>query len=177
MLNRTSSHTCGRWNLPMFLFRDGLLTLINNASFIALLRVLVLPPHYTKIINGDIMTSGVSMVKYWGGCLLMFFEPLSKHPWGFSNVFLITAHPITFISIDDPTLLHDWVFIFRGHQEVLDSAASFKADLHSTSAAYFLQALAQSSVIRYHHVWFLVAVIMASLCGISFCWLSLWTWF
>ena len=43
-------------------------------------EVLVLPPHYTKIINDDIMTSGVSMVKYWGGCLLMFFEPLSKHP-------------------------------------------------------------------------------------------------
>ena len=25
---------CGRWNLPIFLFRDGLLTLINSASFI-----------------------------------------------------------------------------------------------------------------------------------------------
>ena len=38
VLHRTSSHMCARWNLPMFLFRDGLLTLINNASFIALLR-------------------------------------------------------------------------------------------------------------------------------------------
>ena len=36
--NRTSSHMCGRWNLPTFLFRDGLLTLMNSASFIALLR-------------------------------------------------------------------------------------------------------------------------------------------
>ena len=38
VLNRASSHICGRWNLPMFLLRDGLLTLINNASFTALLR-------------------------------------------------------------------------------------------------------------------------------------------
>ena len=38
VLNRTSSHICGRWNLPIFLLRDGLLTLINNASLIALLR-------------------------------------------------------------------------------------------------------------------------------------------
>ena len=38
VLNRTSSHMHGRWNLPMFLFRDGSLTLINNASFIVLLR-------------------------------------------------------------------------------------------------------------------------------------------
>ena len=38
VLRRTSSHMCGRWYLPMFLFRDGLLTLINNASFIKLLR-------------------------------------------------------------------------------------------------------------------------------------------
>ena len=38
VVNRTSPHICGRWNLPMFLLRDGLLTLINNASFIALMR-------------------------------------------------------------------------------------------------------------------------------------------
>ena len=28
MFNRTSSHMCGRWNLPTFLFRDGLLALM-----------------------------------------------------------------------------------------------------------------------------------------------------
>ena len=38
VLNGTSSHMCGRWNLPTFLFRDGLLTLINKASLIALFR-------------------------------------------------------------------------------------------------------------------------------------------
>ena len=38
VLNRTSSHMWGRWYLPMFLLRDGLLTLIYNASLIVLLR-------------------------------------------------------------------------------------------------------------------------------------------
>ena len=28
MFNRTSSHVCGGWNLPTFLFRDGLLALM-----------------------------------------------------------------------------------------------------------------------------------------------------
>ena len=33
MLKRTSSHICGRWYLPTFPFRDGLLTLMWRASF------------------------------------------------------------------------------------------------------------------------------------------------
>ena len=33
MLNKTSSHMWGRWYLPMFLFRDGLLTLMYIDSF------------------------------------------------------------------------------------------------------------------------------------------------
>ena len=38
VLSIASSLMCGRWYLPMFLLRDGLLTLMNNASFIHLLR-------------------------------------------------------------------------------------------------------------------------------------------
>ena len=37
-VNRTSSHMWGRWYLPMFLFRDGWLTLIYMASFMVLMR-------------------------------------------------------------------------------------------------------------------------------------------
>ena len=38
MLSRTSSQICGRWYLPIFLFRDGLLTLMYKASLIVLMR-------------------------------------------------------------------------------------------------------------------------------------------
>ena len=44
MLSRTSSHMCGTWYLPTFLLRDGLLTLMYRASFIALLRGAVTYP-------------------------------------------------------------------------------------------------------------------------------------
>ena len=38
MLNRTSCQMCGRWYLPIFLFRDGSLTLIYGASLMVLIR-------------------------------------------------------------------------------------------------------------------------------------------
>ena len=38
VFNRTSSQICGRWYLPMFLFRDGLLTLIYRASLMVVMR-------------------------------------------------------------------------------------------------------------------------------------------
>ena len=41
-------------------------------------EVLVLSPHNIKILNSDIVTSDVVMVKYLGGGLQVFLEPLSK---------------------------------------------------------------------------------------------------
>ena len=38
MLSRSSSQICSRWYLPMFLFRDGSLTLIYRASLMVLIR-------------------------------------------------------------------------------------------------------------------------------------------
>ena len=35
-LTNTSSHICGNWYLPIFLFRDGTLTLISMASLMVL---------------------------------------------------------------------------------------------------------------------------------------------
>ena len=37
VFHRTSSQMCGRWYLPMFLFRYGLLTLIYRASLMVLM--------------------------------------------------------------------------------------------------------------------------------------------
>ena len=79
MLNRTLSHICGRWYLSTFLFRDGLLTLKLRASFIALLRLWSSLPTMLKFSIHSV-TSGVKMVKYGGGGLLVFLEPLCKGP-------------------------------------------------------------------------------------------------
>ena len=51
-----------------------------KSFFYGSLEVLVLPPHNVEIINTYTVTSGVKMVKYGRGGLLVFLEPLSKGP-------------------------------------------------------------------------------------------------
>ena len=94
-LCRTPSHMWGRWYLPMFLFRDGSLTLMNRASYCSG-EVLVLPSNYGEIIDDNFMTWDVTMVMNRRGGLLVFFEPLCKGSCRLSNVFFFT----TFVSVD-----------------------------------------------------------------------------
>ena len=133
MLNRTSSQMCGRWYLPIFLFRDGSLTLIYRASLMVLIRF------WSKIFKNDFVTSGVIVVKYGGWGLLMFFEPFSKCSGGFPYILFITFHPVTFVSIDDSTLLHHRIFVLGSHQEAFDGIASFEVNLHSILSTYSFQ--------------------------------------
>ena len=76
------------------------------------------------------MTRDVIVVIDGGWGLLMFFEPLSKSSGGLSNIFLITLHSITFVSIDDPTLFQHWILVLGGHQEVLDGDTSSEVELY-----------------------------------------------
>ena len=75
--------------------------------------------------NGHILGKG----------LLMFLVPLSKCFWWFTNIFLITLHPVTFVSLDDSTFLKDGIFVLWSHQEILDDNASFEVDLYPMFAA------------------------------------------
>ena len=49
-----------------------------NSLFYCPLEVLFLPSHNVEICNTYAVTSGVKMVKYGGGGLLVFLEPLIK---------------------------------------------------------------------------------------------------
>ena len=157
MLSRTSSHMCGRWYLPVFLSRDGLLTLMNNASFINVLRFWSSLPTMLKFSN-VILWSVVLKWSYIGEGAFRCSLNLSKCSWWLSNVFLITIHLVTFVSIYDSTFLLDGILIFWSHQEVLDGIASFKVNLHSMFTACFLYAFNDSFIIRNHHVCFLDVV-------------------
>ena len=90
----------------------------------------------------------------WGGGLLMFSKPFTKGSWGLSYIFLITVHPPTFVTVDDPTFLHHRIFILWGHQEVFDGGTSSKVYLYTIVAALFLDRFTQPPVIRYSYVWF-----------------------
>ena len=80
------------------------------------------------------------------------------------NVFLITIYPVTLVSIDDSTLLLDWIFVFGRHQEVPDGGASFKVHLYPKLAANVLDALTKSTVVGNHYVGLLLVVHTSFLC-------------
>ena len=67
-------------------------------------QVLVLPSHYTEVINGGTMTSDVKMVICWGWGIQVLPEPLSKCSWWLPYILIITLHPIAFVSVDYATL-------------------------------------------------------------------------
>ena len=91
--------------------------------------VQVLPPNNIEIVDGNIVTSDVAGVIYGRGGFRCSLN-LSPNVLEDSNIFLITIHPVTLISVDDSTLLLDWVLVFGSHQEVLDGGASFTIHLY-----------------------------------------------
>ena len=66
--------------------------------------------HYAKIFQTDFVTCGIVVVKYEGWGLLMFIACLSKCSGGFLYILFITLHPVTFVSVDDSTLLQHRTF-------------------------------------------------------------------
>ena len=155
VLDRTSSCMCGRWYLPLLLSRDELLTLMNNASFINLLRFWSFLPNMLKF---SMVSSGVKMVIYRGGCLEVFFEPLSKCSWGLFTEFLIAFHPVTLVSIDDSTFFLMLSWTSGAIRRFLMDIASFKVNLHLMFPACVLKTFTDSFIVGNHRVWFLDVV-------------------
>ena len=87
------------------------------------------------------------------GGLLMFLEHLSKCSGGFPYIFFITLHPMTFISVDDSTLLQYRIFVF-------DAITPFKVNLHSMFVACSLDAFTKPFVVWQHYVWILVTLLI-----------------
>ena len=100
--------------------------------------VQVLPPNNFEIDDGNTVTTDVTVVIYGRGGFQMFIEPFSKSSWGLSNIFLITIHPVTMISVDDSTLFLDWISVFVSHQDVLDNDASLAIHLYPKLSANVL---------------------------------------
>ena len=104
LLLRASSHMWGRWYLPMFLFRDGPLTLMYMDSLISLERFCSSLPTMLKF--SSVVVWPEMLLWSWMGkgafrCSLNLFQKCS---WCFTNVLLITFQPITFKSVNNPTL-------------------------------------------------------------------------
>ena len=94
-------------------------------------EVLVFPSNYIEIVNSDLVTTDVTMVKYWGGAFWCSLNLSAKVLEDSTNVFLITVNPATLKPVDDPTLSEDWIFIPGGHQEAFDGFTSFEIHLYA----------------------------------------------
>ena len=133
--------------------------------------VLVLPPNNFETVDGNTVTTAVSVVIYGRGGFQMFLEPFSKSSRGLSNIFLITIHPVITISVDDSTLLLDWISVFGSHQEVLDGGASLAIHLYPKLFANVLDALTETTIVWYHYIRLLLGFVIGSIC---WCLFSVW---
>ena len=102
-------------------------------------EVLLLPTYYAEIFKWGSMTCGVTVVIYGGGGLQMFFVPLSKCSWCFSNILLISFQPITFEPINYATLFCYVVFIFWCHQFIFQGLSTLKMHLNAMLLPMFLK--------------------------------------
>ena len=152
MSNRTWSHMWARWYLPIFQFRDVLLTLMYIDSFISLMSFWSSLPTILKFSQCSSMTCGVEMVIYWGRGLKVFFKPLSKCSCRLSYVFFFTFQPVPFVSVYDATLLSFMVFVFGCHQEVFGTPAPFKVYLYAMFPTYIFYAFTEAFCIWYHYI-------------------------
>ena len=108
------------------------------------------------------MTRGVVVVIYWGRSLLIFLEPLSKCSWWLPNVFFITLHPITFVSVYDCTFLENRIFILWIHKEVFDGKSFFEVHWYPIFSAWSFNVFTEPFVIWNHHVYILVVLVVIS---------------
>ena len=137
----------------MFLFRDGLLTLMNIDSLISLERFCSsLPTMLVKLSSDGRMTCDVTMVKDRGGGFQMFFKPLSKCSSCLSYVLPTAFQPITFVSIDYTTLFCYVVFVFWCHQFIFYGFSTLEVNLDAISFTNVLEGFTESFIIRNSYV-------------------------
>ena len=103
--------------------------------------ILVFTSHYSKFVDVDIVTWGVTVVKYWWRGLLMLFEPFCKGSARFSNVSFSTPLFIALISVYDSTLAVNGIIFLGNHEEAFDGLSSFKMYLYPIFATSFLYSL------------------------------------
>ena len=144
----------------MFLFRNGLLNLYENGFFYTSSEGLFLPPHYTEFVNSFKITYGVKIVINWGMGIMMLLKPLSKCPCRYSNVFLITCHPVTFVSVDHSPFLDGGICVLGSHLEVIDGPVTFEMSLYLMFATAVLEAFTKTFGVGHHYVCVLVPLLV-----------------
>ena len=164
----------GRWNLPIFLFRDGLLALMYRASLMVLVMLWSSLPNILKF----------SMVTVWPEML-----------WGSyigEGAFRCSLNLSAKVLADSPMYSHhtppchiciciwlhffkDWIFVLCSHEEVLDGGSSFLLYFYVIFPVNFLETFTHSLMVWYYVMWFLIsAVVRDRVLDVAF--VLLWGW-
>ena len=112
IVNSILSHICGRLYFPMFLFRVGLLTLINMASCMVLAKLFSSLPMILKLFI-DVIWPLVFWCVNIGEGFFKCSSNLSKGSPTLSYIFLIAVNLSTTITVDDTVLIHHFIFVLR----------------------------------------------------------------
>ena len=111
-----------------------------------------LPAHNGEIVHTDVMPKCVIMVIDGERGPETFFQPFPEGPCRLPYVFLLIIHLVTLRPLDYPTSLSDIIAVLGGHQEVLDSVASFEMDLDFHPSGITLKTFAMPFGVWDHHV-------------------------
>ena len=109
-LTNTSSHKCGSWYLPIFLLRDGSLSLISISSLMDLAILWSPLPTMLKFS----MERSWPVVLWWsrmGEGALVFYEPFCKSSTSFPNIIFFTDKTELFQKVQrthEGPLTHPW---------------------------------------------------------------------
>ena len=154
MLSRTSSQICGRWYLPMFLLRDGLLALINKASFMVLVRFWSSLPSMEKL---SIVTSWPEVLwwSYMGDGALRCSFNLSSKFLADSPIYSSSQSTLSHLNLYmTPLFFVDWVFVFWWYKVVFDGLTTFQVNINPILLANVFIALTESLMVWNHNVRF-----------------------
>ena len=155
-LTSTSSQICGSWYLPIFLLRDGSLTLNQHSLSDCSSHALVIPAHNAEIVQGHFMTRGLKVVIDGWWWPQVFPESFSKCSASLPYVFFLAVHPTTLIPVYHPTFLQYVIFVFWVDKELPDGIGPFKMHFNVMSSADVFAGFTQSLHIGHHYVWLLI---------------------
>ena len=148
VLNRTSFHMCGGCYLSTFLLRDRLLTIINIASLILLVRFCATLP----IVYASVMTFDNRMDINWRKGLKVFSKSLFKCSKSlfkcscrFNNIFFNTLSHVMLVAIYHSTSLCNCVFFIEATNSFL-MVFSFEVYLYSILGSNVLETITEPLV-------------------------------
>ena len=149
IVNSILSHICGRLYFPMFLFRVGLLTLMNMASLMVLAILFSSLPRILKLSIDVIWPLAVWWWKIGERCLHMLLESLSQ---GFSQTLPHILHHSqahhSSKQVDNTTLVSHLILIFWWHEYVLQCSVSFEINSYAIFSANVFHTLTNSWCVR-----------------------------